>query len=62
MNEWIRWTDAIPADGQVFVALNDTHEVLLQRSGNLLWFWPERDMYVYFTPTLWRPYDERRQA
>ena len=51
---WTRTEDQLPPEGEVVVVLNGHVEVLLALDGGLWWF-PDRSMYVYFWPKLWRP-------
>lgn len=58
MNE-IECKQQLPPEGQiVFTVIDDDkgrrNEQLLNRGGNL-WFVPDGSMYVYYTPTHWRP-------
>ncbi len=60
--EMIVWTscdEVLPVDGlTVMTKIDDRkgwrNEQPLKRQGNL-WFLPDGSMYVYFTPTHWRP-------
>jgi hypothetical protein len=57
--EWIRCADILPPDGvPVPTKIDDAkgcrNEQDLKRQGNL-WFVPDGSMYVYYTPTHWRP-------
>lgn len=59
MNGWTACADRLPDDGLVVLTkIDDTkgarNEQLLKRRGNL-WFFPDGSMYVYYTPTHWRP-------
>jgi hypothetical protein len=56
---WLSTIETLPADGVVVeTKLDDGHgarnEALLKREGSL-WFFPDDSMYVYYTPTHWRP-------
>lgn len=58
MNE-IECKQQLPPEGQiVFTVIDDgkgrRNEQLLKRGGSL-WFVPDGSMYVYYTPTHWRP-------
>lgn len=51
--------EQLPPESQiVFTLIDDAkgvrNEALLSRSGNLFFF-PDGNMYVYYTPTHWRP-------
>lgn len=57
--EWVRCADRLPADGKVVeTKIDDSrgvrNEQSLKRNGRL-WFLPDGSMYVYYTPTHWRP-------
>src|SRR5579863_173272 len=57
--EWIRCVDILPPDGDpVPTKIDDAkgcrNEQDLKRQGNL-WFVPDGSIYVYYTPTHWRP-------
>lgn len=59
MNDWTRTIDRLPAEGEVVDtkisdANGERNEQQLKRQGNL-WFHPSGDMYVYYTPTHWKP-------
>ncbi len=56
---WTACADKLPANGiEVETKINDSNgcrnEQNLKRGGNL-WFHPDMSMYVYYTPTHWRP-------
>lgn len=57
--EWIANTDTLAPDYQIVMTKIDTeagvrNEQLLKRQGNL-WFTPDGEMYVYYSPTHWKP-------
>ena len=59
MSEWISVKERMPEDGKV--AETKIHDQRgqrnyqrLKRMGRL-WFLPNGGIYVYYTPTLWRP-------
>lgn len=53
--DWRVITDAAPPSGDVVEVLTPGgDERPLKRSGRM-WFLPDGSMYVYFTPTAWRP-------
>ncbi|KKM66790.1 hypothetical protein LCGC14_1477710 [marine sediment metagenome] len=59
MDEWIPLTDELPPDGvEVNTKIHDLegsrNEQSLIKQGNL-WFFPDRSMYVYYSPTHWAP-------
>lgn len=60
MNEWNK-TDTSPEDVVVLTKIDDwngcRNEQPLKRHGRLWWF-PDGSMYVYYTPTHWRPVPE----
>jgi hypothetical protein len=56
---WISINSALPDDGEIVETKIDDHrgcrnEQQLKRQGNL-WFTPDCSMYVYYTPTHWKP-------
>lgn len=59
--EWVetKWNN-LPPDGVVVMTKIDTwkegkrNEQPLKRQGTL-WFLPDGSMYVYYTPTHWKP-------
>lgn len=57
MGEW-RTMDSAPEGVEVMTKIDDEHGERnfssLKRSGRL-WFFPDGSMYVYYTPTHWRP-------
>ena len=59
MKSWIPVENRLPAEEELVRTIvydsNGIHnEALLWRKGNL-WFLPDRSMYVYYTPTHWKP-------
>lgn len=55
---WILCDDELPPDGIIVETKIDNergvrNEQMLLRQGRL-WFFPDRSMYVYYTPTHWR--------
>lgn len=59
MNTWIRVKDQLPESGKlVDTKIDDENgirnEQPLIRNANL-WFEPDGKMYVYYTPTHWKP-------
>ena len=59
MDGWTACTDRLPDDGvvvmtKIYDAKGERNEQELKRRGNL-WFFPDDTMYVYYTPTHWRP-------
>lgn len=53
MADWTYTTDRLPPEGQAVTVLNGNIEQTLVFERGLWWF-PDRSMYVYFTPKLWR--------
>lgn len=57
--EWISVNRLLPKEGEVVETKIDNSEgvrnisLLKRRKG--LWFFPDGSMYVYYTPTHWRP-------
>lgn len=58
MRTWHRTELELPPEGQEVVILNGNVEQTLVFERGLWWF-PDRSMYVYFTPMIWRPLDAR---
>lgn len=56
MREWNRTEYHLPLEGQEVTVLNGHIEQTLVYERGLWWF-PDRSMYVYFTPALWRHSD-----
>lgn len=61
--EWIKCSDRLPApDADVETKIDDgcgvRNEARLRRHSNLWWF-TDMSMYVYYSPTHWRPLDGR---
>lgn len=59
---WIKTTVELPPEGvTVETKIDDAHgvrnETKLKRQGRL-WFFEDRSMYVYYTPTHWREASE----
>jgi len=59
MNEWISVNSLLPASGQeVETKIDDSkgcrNVATLKFKSNLWWF-PDMSMYVYYSPTHWRP-------
>jgi hypothetical protein len=56
--EWRR-IDSAPNDVTIETKIDDGHGIRNQQSlklvGGRLWFYPDGSMYVYYTPTHWRP-------
>jgi hypothetical protein len=60
MSEWQRVGDTLPPDGEIVDTKiddakgcrNTSH---LKRQRNL-WYFPDGSMYVYYTPTHWKPF------
>lgn len=58
MRVWNRTEIDMPPEGQEVVVLNGNVEQTLVYERGLWWF-PDRSMYAYFTPKIWRPLDAR---
>lgn len=64
---WIPVNQELPDDGiEVMTKIDDANGVRnvqpLKRQGNL-WFFPDSSIYVYYTPTHWRPmWGEQKEA
>lgn len=60
MSEW-QSVDSAPESVVVMTKIDDAcgtrNEQPLKRRGNL-WFFPDDSMYVYYTPTHWKPLPE----
>ena len=53
--DWIATIERLPPEHEVVEAADSGgHVQPLLRQGRL-WFFPDMSMYVYFTPTRWRP-------
>lgn len=53
-SDWTPTERALPPDGQEVLTMGEHGTVqTLVRDGNL-WFFPDRSMYVYYTPKFWR--------
>lgn len=57
--KWISVKDQLPDNGHVVeTKIHDgngcRNQTTLKRKG-ILWFFPDDSMYVYYTPTHWRP-------
>jgi hypothetical protein len=57
-HEWVRCADALPEEGLIVETKIDDEQGVrnvqeLLRQGRL-WFFPDKSMYVYYTPTHWR--------
>lgn len=53
MRSWTYTAQQLPPEGKTVVVLNGhlEQELIYERG---LWWTPDRAMYVYFTPTMWR--------
>jgi hypothetical protein len=59
MNGWISTSNILPVDGVVvWTKIDDANglrnEQKLKRR-NRLWYFPDDSMYVYYSPTHWKP-------
>jgi hypothetical protein len=59
MSNWIKLSDQQPPEGKVIMTKLDDEKgerniALLKRRGRL-WFVPDGSIYVYYTPTHWKP-------
>ena len=52
---WTPVADALPPSGQVVQVRTPGGDVRSLIFEVTLWWLPDRSMYVYFTPTHWRP-------
>jgi hypothetical protein len=53
MTDWIHTSEQLPPEGQPVTVMNGPNEqTLIFDQG--LWWLPDRSMYVYFTPKVWR--------
>ena len=64
MSEWISVAERLPEEG-VEVATKIDNEGGLRNEGTLtykqnLWWLPDMSMYVYYSPTHWRPSNASR--
>ena len=56
MSGWVPVTFDSPRPGVVVEVQNNGGALLKRhREGGSLWFLPDGSMYVYYTPTYWRP-------
>lgn len=59
IREWHRTTTIVPANGVVVETKVDdecgARNVAKLKRQDRLWFMPDGSMYVYYTPTHWRP-------
>lgn len=63
MKNWIKTSEQLPPENVVVeTKIHDEkccrNETTLLRQGNL-WFFPDKSMYVYYTPTHWRSTTKR---
>lgn len=56
MRTWNRTEETLPPEGQAVTVMNGHIEQMLVFERGLWWF-PDRSMYVYFRPSLWRHND-----
>lgn len=56
MRRWSETAEQLPPEGVEVVVMNGNYEQPLVFEGGLWWL-PDRSMYVYFTPKLWRHND-----
>lgn len=58
-DDWKKCTDELPAtDTDVETKIDDAkgcRNIAPLRRHNALWFFPDMSMYVYYSPTHWRP-------
>lgn len=57
-DNWISFSTMLPPEGKIVLTKIDDekgtrNEQQLKRKGNLM-FYPDGDMYVYYTPTHWK--------
>jgi hypothetical protein len=62
MSDW-NTIETAPTDKEVWTKIDDGHgernvAKLKRIAGSRLWFLPDGSMYVYYTPTHWRPTQE----
>lgn len=57
MSDWISCVFDMPPEGQVVEVQNNDGAKLVYENG--LWWFPDRSMYVYYTPQYWRPLKEK---
>lgn len=59
MSDWIECDKILPADGKLVESkidnANGCRNVQSLRRRGRLWFLPDMQLYVYYTPTHWRP-------
>lgn len=54
MRDWTRTDVQTPAEGVVVEAMDSGGHVQPLLFDKGLWWFPDRSMYVYFTPNFWR--------
>ncbi len=54
--DWIETARELPPERVEVQVMNGPYVTTLVRDGNLWWF-PDRSMYVYYTPKVWKPLD-----
>lgn len=57
MDSWTHCSYRMPPEGEVVQVMNNGGAELVYESG--LWWFPDRSMYVYYTPEYWRPVKEK---
>jgi len=59
MNDWIHVSSLMPKSGEEVETkiddLNGCRNVQRLKFQNNLWWFPDMSMYVYYSPTHWRP-------
>lgn len=65
MSEWISTKERLPEEGRIVETRicdekGERNRTTLKREGKL-WFFPDGSMYVYYTPTHWKPLFYRRK-
>ena len=63
MKDWIKTSEQLPPENVVVeTKIHDEkgfrNETTLLRQGNL-WFFPDKSMYVYYTPTHWKSAEQK---
>lgn len=56
--EWRETAKELPPEGVEVEVMNGPHVTTL-KLGRGLWWFPDGSMYVYFTPRVWRPLEQR---
>jgi hypothetical protein len=53
--DWTRTDSRLPKDGELVQTMDSGGHVQPLRRRGRLWFFADNSMYVYYTPTMWKP-------